>query len=355
MTNSPGTKLKFRLPMAISPGWAVFGTLTFCLIWNGIVAALVATAVRSYIAGEPDWLLTLFTIPLAAIGIWAIVALVRQLLVTTGIGPTLVEISDHPLCPGGQYRVFLSQSGWLTVNRLRVLLVCEEVATYRQGTDTRSETREVFRRELFRRDSFEIRGGMPFECDIGLNLPGGPCTPSPPATTKSPGRSSSKPTWPAGPSANGLSRDCPSGHARPATMNHEPTVVIRLEGDRRVHWPGETLSGEYHVESLEAGQVKAIELSVLWRTEGKGDEDMAVHAFWRRDADDDRPIDPQPEQFSATLPNSPLSYYGQIVKVLWCVRVRVFLHRGKEIVGEKGFQLGDVPPVGIRTPEKEPG
>ncbi|MGA7700117.1 MAG: DUF3592 domain-containing protein [Thermoguttaceae bacterium] len=170
ITNSPGTKLKFRLPMVNSPGWAVFGTLAFCIAWNGIVAAFITMAVRSYFTGKPDWLLTLFTVPFAAIGVWAIVALVRQLLVATGIGPTLVEISDHPLAPGGQYRLFLLQSGWLTMNRLRVLLVCEEVATYRQGTDTRTETREVFRKELFRRDTFEIRGGMPFECDIDLTL-----------------------------------------------------------------------------------------------------------------------------------------------------------------------------------------
>jgi hypothetical protein len=170
MTNSPGTKLKFRLPMATSPGWALFGKLTLCIVWNGMVAALVTMAIRGYLAGKPDWLLTLLIVLFAAIGVWAIVVLVRQLLVTTGIGPTLVEVSDHPLCPGGEYRVFLSQSGWLTVNRLRVLLVCEEVATYRQGTDTRTETREVFRKELFRRDSFEIRGGMPLECEIDLKL-----------------------------------------------------------------------------------------------------------------------------------------------------------------------------------------
>jgi hypothetical protein len=138
-------------------------------------------------------------------------------------------------------------------------------------------------------------------------------------------------------------------------MNDEPTVQIRLEGDRRVHWPGETLAGEYWIESLEAGQVKGIEVSVLWHTEGKGDEDMAVDEFWRRDADDGCPIDPRrPERFSTTLPNSPLSYEGQIVKVRWCVRVRVFPNRGKEIVGEKEFQLGEVPAVGARAVEREP-
>jgi hypothetical protein len=173
MTNSPGTKLQFRLPMATSPGWALFGTLAFCILWNGIVAVLVTIAISGHISGTHDWFLTLLTIPFAAIGIGAIVVLVRQLLVTTGIGPTLVEISDHPLLPGGRYRVFVSQSGWLTVRTFRVMLVCEEIAMYRQGTDARTETREVHREQLFRQANFEIRGGMPFECEVDLNVHGG--------------------------------------------------------------------------------------------------------------------------------------------------------------------------------------
>lgn len=138
-------------------------------------------------------------------------------------------------------------------------------------------------------------------------------------------------------------------------MSEEPTVVIRLDDDRRVYRPGETLSGEYWCESLGAGLINAIEVSVLWHTEGKGDEDMAVHKFWRRDSDDDRPVDPQqPEQFSTTLPNSPLSYDGQIVKVRWCVRVRVFPYRGKEIIGEKAFRLGNQPSAGTVAIDREP-
>jgi hypothetical protein len=129
-------------------------------------------------------------------------------------------------------------------------------------------------------------------------------------------------------------------------MRTEPTIIIRLDGNGRVYRPGETLAGDYWIESLAAGQLKAVEVSVLWHTEGKGDEDMDVHEFWRRDADDGREIDPsQPERFSTTLPNSPLSYEGQIVKIRWCVRVRAFLPRGKEAVGQKVFQLGDVPAV----------
>jgi hypothetical protein len=127
-------------------------------------------------------------------------------------------------------------------------------------------------------------------------------------------------------------------------MSAEPAVIIRLEGNGRAYRPGESLSGEYWIESLPADQLKATEASVLWYTEGKGDEDMAVHEFWRRDVDDANPIDPtRPEPFAAILPNSPLSYDGRIVKIRWCVRVRVFVQRGKELIGQKIFQLGDVP------------
>jgi hypothetical protein len=175
MTNSPGTKLKFRLPMATSPGWTLFGTLAFCVVWNSFVTALITMAIRGYLSPEQrGWRMTaLLAIPFVAIGVWSIVALVRQLLVTTGIGPTLVEISDHPLWPGGKYRVFLSQSGWLLVKSLRLSLICEEAATYRQGTDTRTESKEVHRQELCRQSDFEIRGGAPFERELDLKVPEG--------------------------------------------------------------------------------------------------------------------------------------------------------------------------------------
>jgi hypothetical protein len=173
MTNSPGTRLKFRLPMVTSPGWALFGALALCVVVNGIVSVLAVVAIRDHVAGKPDWAWTLFTIFFALIGLGTIVVFLRRLWATTGVGPTLVEISEHPLQPGGQYRLFLSQSGRLTVNALRACLTCEEAVTYRQGTNARTETREVFRQELFCRENFEIHGGMPFELEFELSLPAG--------------------------------------------------------------------------------------------------------------------------------------------------------------------------------------
>jgi hypothetical protein len=134
-------------------------------------------------------------------------------------------------------------------------------------------------------------------------------------------------------------------------MSAEPTVVIRLDGDGSVYQPGETLSGQFWIDARDADQVKAVEVSMLWHSEGKGDEDMAVHEFSRREAEGTPPIDfGQPERFSTTLPKSPLSYEGQLIKLRWCVRVRAFFHRGKEVVGERQFQLGNVPPLRGRPP-----
>lgn len=125
---------------------------------------------------------------------------------------------------------------------------------------------------------------------------------------------------------------------------NEPRVTIRFDGNGRAYQPGETLSGEYRLESLRREDVKAVEVSVLWHTDGKGDEDLAVHDFRRLSVEDGDWIDVRyPGRFRTVLPKSPLSYRGVIVKLRWCVRVRAFLARDREVVGELPFQLGDVP------------
>lgn len=68
-----------------------------------------------------------------------------------------------------------------------------------------------------------------------------------------------------------------------------------------------------------------------------------MHEFWRKSTENGDFIDARrPERFSTTLPQSPLSYDGRIIKIRWCVRVRAFVGR-KEIVAEEPFQLGNVP------------
>jgi hypothetical protein len=126
----------------------------------------------------------------------------------------------------------------------------------------------------------------------------------------------------------------------------EPLLSLCLAGTDRNFAAGDELVCEYQIDAVEAADIQAVEASVLWYTEGKGEEDMGVHFFERRlpaDADDGdlRPM----RRLRTKLPNSPLSYRGAIVSVVWCVRLRLFLRRGREYVVEEPFTLGSVPPI----------
>lgn len=134
----------------------------------------------------------------------------------------------------------------------------------------------------------------------------------------------------------------------------EPLISLGLRPPRQIYKPGDKLEFEYQIDAVEPDDVQAIESSVLWYTEGKGDEDLAVHFFERRvpaEAEDGNlcPL----HQVSTVLPNSPLSYDGAIVKIRWCVRVRLFLRRGKETFLELPFQLGTVPSPMLAVPAVE--
>jgi hypothetical protein len=120
-------------------------------------------------------------------------------------------------------------------------------------------------------------------------------------------------------------------------------LAVELERAPPRYRPGETLSGRYRWEGGE--EVEAVEVSVLWRTEGKGKEEFGVHHFERRAAGEQRSSPPgRAGRFSTRLPASPLSYDGLIVKVCWCVRVRVFW-RGGARLAEAPFRLGEVAPA----------
>jgi hypothetical protein len=122
-----------------------------------------------------------------------------------------------------------------------------------------------------------------------------------------------------------------------------------LDAPNAQYQPGERLTGRFLVNAAQ-WQVRAAELSVLWYTAGKGEEDMAVHHFERLVDEPARPLDLRvPRRFATVLPVSPLSYDGIIVKICWCARLRLFLPQGQESVVETPFRLGNVPsPTGER-------
>lgn len=123
-------------------------------------------------------------------------------------------------------------------------------------------------------------------------------------------------------------------------------IEILFDNERTQFEPGDELVGQFLIVPENAQTLRAVEVSVLWYTEGKGDEDMGVHHFERLDAQNGTSDLRRPIGFRTRLPNTPLSYQGAIVKILWCVRVRAFPHRGEDFVAEERFRLGNIAPIG---------
>jgi hypothetical protein len=171
LTNSPGVDLAYRLPPSESPGWRLLATTIFAILWNGVVCVLTVWAIRGHVADRGDWLLSALVVPLWAVSAWSIRYWLQLIWLHTGMGMTTLEISDLPLVPGGAYQVALSQHGHIRVKVLQLWLVCEEEATYQQGTDIRTERREVAGHQLFEQRDFEITPAVPFQASCDLPTP----------------------------------------------------------------------------------------------------------------------------------------------------------------------------------------
>jgi hypothetical protein len=132
-----------------------------------------------------------------------------------------------------------------------------------------------------------------------------------------------------------------------------PVVSVQFDQPDRQYRPLQPLGVRYRVELSADERMRAVEHSVLWYTEGKGEEDLGVH-FFERITDRGRFRSAVTAgDFATHLPVSPLSYEGVIVKVRWCVRVRVFFDGGRDFVSEHVFEMGHIPPAQMpreRTP-----
>lgn len=133
-------------------------------------------------------------------------------------------------------------------------------------------------------------------------------------------------------------------------MTDAPRIVVHFDRPDRRYDPLAPIAVRYEVHRLaDDDPPRAVEHSILWYTEGKGEEDIGVH-FFERIVDPERlPPLADGHRFESCLPASPLSYEGLIVKIRWCVRVRYFFAGSRDFVSEHEFLMGGVPPA--RVPE----
>lgn len=127
------------------------------------------------------------------------------------------------------------------------------------------------------------------------------------------------------------------------SAGRSPAVTASFSSADRRYEPLEEIQVRYSVELPSAVVVRTVERSVLWYTEGKGEEDIGVHFFERITERAAVTEAAAGGSFAAKLPSSPLSYEGVIVKVRWCARVRLFFEEGRDFVSEHVFELGHVP------------
>ena len=163
MSNSPGVHLAYRLPIVQSPLLRVLAAALFCLVWVSIAAVFVNVTATDFVRGEPEWFLGLVTLVFVGLGVWSFRYFWSQLSFAASVGPTSVEISDHPLLPGSAYQIVLTQAGRVNLEYLDLRLVCQEEATFREGTDIRTELRQVHEQEIFVEEDITLLAGKPFE------------------------------------------------------------------------------------------------------------------------------------------------------------------------------------------------
>ncbi len=171
LTDSPGTALAYRLPRtgtAVAASWAL---AIGGLIWNALASVFITLLVRSFLHDQFDWTLALITVAYTGVGVWLARVCVSQLIRSTHVGRSLVEISTHPLHPGKVCQLYVAQYGRSRLRYLKVSLVSDEKATYQQGTNTRTEYCRVYSQQILSHRHLEIRRGAPFEAQVEWTVP----------------------------------------------------------------------------------------------------------------------------------------------------------------------------------------
>ena len=161
LSNSPGTTLKYRLPQIATPAWGLLFLAMFCLLWLAALATMLAVVTKSFLDGSPRWFLLVLTFLLAAVAVRVLQTFIARVRVAVRIGPSHVEISDLPLYAGQRYEACIVQSGRMRLSSIGLHLVCEEHATFREGTNVRREKQRVYAEPLLERHSVEVSPSEP--------------------------------------------------------------------------------------------------------------------------------------------------------------------------------------------------
>ncbi|MBR0236488.1 MAG: DUF3784 domain-containing protein [Thermoguttaceae bacterium] len=169
--DSPGVKMKYRLPLANSPIGSLGVLLLLCIGWGLLCIAILSVGIGGFLDKNPDWILIGFTVVFFLIGIGLVLYFIHNLQLATSVSPTLLETNDTPLHPGQTTTALLIQMGGNYFFKLSVVLVCEEEAFFSYGTDIRSEKFVAYETTLFSEKDFNIVTDEQFEKSFEFTIP----------------------------------------------------------------------------------------------------------------------------------------------------------------------------------------
>lgn len=121
----------------------------------------------------------------------------------------------------------------------------------------------------------------------------------------------------------------------------EPPIRIRLKGvsQTRVFHPGDVISGVVEVQPDTPTDFRKIEIKIGWHTEGKGDRDDGAIRTIQIPGGQLHPQQPIVEHFDVTLPDSPWSFHGHFISIVWSVEVKVDVPWARDLTDSLQFTL----------------
>jgi hypothetical protein len=148
VTGDPASRSTLDGPVTLTPTESRVGKTVgigiFALFWNWIVSVFVVNLVGDAWGGAwVLWLFVLFLVPFVGIGLFLIGLVVRQLMALANPVPQLT-VNRGAFAPGDTLELSWQFEGRRTrLQSVRLFLEGREEATYRRGTDTKTD-REVF-------------------------------------------------------------------------------------------------------------------------------------------------------------------------------------------------------------------
>jgi hypothetical protein len=104
------------------------------------------------------------------IGVLIFLGMINSAITALRWGKTRVEIQKELLGPGESTRVTVAQAGSHPIKMLRLTVVARESSTYRVGTDSKTDTFDIWSKVLLAQEGLTAQGERPM-AEATLEIP----------------------------------------------------------------------------------------------------------------------------------------------------------------------------------------